>query len=549
MHRKKLFVVLAVLVVLSLVGSCAPKEKLATTLRWNLGTEPPTLDPQLATDSTSIQCARALYMGLTDIDDATSEVVPDLAKEWSVSDDGIVWTFKMRDDVYWVSYDPATKEAKKERKVSAQDVEYGVKRCLNPETASDYASVLYLLKNGAAVNSGESSDLDSIGVKALDDTTVQFTLEQPAGYLPSIAGMWVCHAVPKELLDEHGDVWTEPGTIWSNGPYLLDTWEHENRMVFVKNPYYYRAKEVSIERVECVMVVEDSTAFAMYENGELDVQNAPLDDMDRIKADPELSKELYIAPDLATYYYGFNLTKPPMDNVLVRKAFSYAIDRQKLIDTVLKGGQRPANCFACPGIFGSPWDNPDFSGPTFDPEQARKYLAEAGYPGGAGFPEVTLLFNTSEGHQKIAQYVQAQWKEHLGIDVKLANQEWKVYLKTLTEDSPQVWRAGWGADYADENNWVHEQFHPKVSQNRPKWSEDDPAAIEFMRLTEEAAAEPDPKKRKDLYLQAETILAEDHVVIIPIYFYTRVVCSKPYVERDYSPLGDEHWHWWKIKAH
>ncbi len=549
MRRNKLFLVLAVLMVVSLIGGCAPTEKLATSLNWNLGTEPPTLDPQLATDTTSVDVDSALFLGLTGTDPKTSEVIPELATEWSVSGDGLVWTFKLRNDVNWVSYDPATKKATEERKVTAHDVEYGVKRCINPETASDYAYVLYIIKNGEAVNSGESTDLGSIGVKAIDDTTVEFTLEQPAGYFPSIASMWVAFATPKEVIDAHGDKWTEAGNMWSNGAYLLDTWEHDNKLVLVKNPYYYGAKDVTLETINCVMVTEASTAFAMYENGELDVADVPLEDIDRVKADPELSKELYIAPRLCTYYYGFNVTKTPTDNVLVRKALSYAVDRQKLIDTVLKGGQKPANSFACPGIFGSPWDNPDYKGPHFDADLARSYLAEAGYPGGAGFPEMTLMFNTSESHQKIAQFIQAGWKEHLGVDIKMANQEWGVYLDTLTEDSPQVWRLGWCADYTDQNNWVHEVFNPRVGANRAKWSVDDPAAIEFMSLTEGAAAETDPEKRKEMYLRAETILCEEFVTTIPIYFYTRVVCTKPYVERLYPPLGGQDWHLWKVKAH
>jgi len=535
--------------VVSLVAGCAPKEKLATSLNWNLGTEPPTLDPQLATDTTSVDVDSALFLGLTGTDPKTSEVIPEYAKEWSASADGLVWTFKLRDDVNWVSYDPGAKKATKERKVTAYDVEYGVKRCINPETASDYAYVLYIIKNGEAVNTGESTDLDSIGVKALDDTTVEFTLEQPAGYFPSIASMWVTFAVPKEVIDAHGDKWTEAGNMWSNGPYLLDTWEHESKLVLVKNPYWWGAKDVSLETINCVMVVESSTAFAMYENDELDVAGVPLEDMDRVKADPELSKELYIAPALCTYYYGFNVTKPPTDNVLVRKALSYAIDRQKLIDTVTKGGQLPANSFACPGIFGSPWDNPDYKGPHFDAALAKQYLAEAGYPDGAGFPEMTLMFNTSEGHQKIAQFIQAGWKEHLGVDIKLANQEWKVYLQTLTEDSPQVWRLGWCADYPDQNNWLHEVYNPRVGANRSKWPLDDPAAIEFMALTEGAAKETDPEKRKEMYLRAETILCDEFVNTIPIYFYTTVVCTKPYVERLYPPLGGQDWHLWKVKAH
>ncbi|UCC77114.1 MAG: peptide ABC transporter substrate-binding protein [Anaerolineales bacterium] len=549
MYSRKTIGLMMLLLALTMpLAACQPAEQLASELNWNLGTEPPTLDPALGTDSVSIQCDEVLFLGLTDFADTTdAEVIPEVATKWSVSDDGLTWTFEMRKDVWWVHYDPETKKAEKKRLVTAHDVAYGVKRTVLPETASDYAYVSYIIKGAEAVNTGESTDLDSVGVRAVDDYTVEFTLEQPAGYFPAIASMWVNRPVPKEPIEEHGDLWTEAGNIWSNGPYLLDTWEHENRMVFVKNPYYYGANDVSIEQVNCVMVVEDSTAFAMYENGELDVQNPPLDDMDRVKADPVLSKELYIAPRLCTYFYGYNTTKPPLDNVLVRKALSYAIDRQKLIDTVLKGGQAPAWSLACPGIFGNVAGRADFPGITFDPEKARELLAEAGYAGGEGWPDVTLMFNTSEGHQRIAEFIQAGWKEQLGIDVTLANQEFKVYLKTVVEDAPQIHRDGWCTDYPDQNNWVLELFHPTKSPNQTKWSGQ--AADEFARLTEQAALESEPEKRKELYFEAEKILCVDEAVIAPIYYYTRVVCNKPYVERTYQLVGGQHWEKWKIKAH
>jgi len=285
------------------------------------------------------------------------------------------------------------------------------------------------------VNLGESTDVVGVGVNAVHDFTVELRLEQPAGYSPAIAGMCVNRPVPKEVIEEHGYSWTEPGNLWSNGPYMLDTWEQEHRMVFVKNPHWYGAKNVTIEQINCVMVVEDSTAFAMYENGELDVQSPPLEDMDRVKADPGLSKELYIAPALCTDNCGYNLTKPPLDIAKVRQALSYAIDHQKLIDTVLKDGQRPAWSFSCAGVSGNVADSADFPGITFDPAEGRRLMAAAGYPNGEGWPEVTPMHYTSEGYQKIAQFIQAPWKQHLGVDVKLANQEWKVFPKTLIEDA------------------------------------------------------------------------------------------------------------------
>jgi len=549
MLRNKYLVWFVTIVMIAAVvlSGCAKGQALAKQINLNLGTEPPTIDPALATDTTSVQCDELLFLGLTDYDDKTLEVIPELATEWKVSADGLVWTFKMRKDAEWVQYDPATKKVTKKGKVTAHDVVYGVKRTINPETASDYAYVDYIIKGAKEVNTGEEKNLDTIGVRAVDDYTVEFTLTQPAGYFPGIAGMWVNRPQPKAAIEQFGDKWTEPGNIWTNGPYMLQTWEHESKMVMVKNPQYYGAKDVSIETINWVMVTEDSTAFAMYENGELDVAAPPLDDMDRVKKDPVLSKELYIAPHLCTYYYGFNTTKPPFDNAKVRKAFSMAIDRQKLIDTVLKGEQKPAKSFACPGIFGSVAEDPNFKGVTFDPAGAKALLAEAGYPDGKGLPKITLMFNTSEGHKKIAEFIQQSWKDNLGVTVELANQEWKVYLKTVTEDAPQIYRMGWCADYPDQNNWVRENFHITDSANNPKWA--GPAAEKFSQLCEQAAAASDPAQRKKLYFEAEKILVEDEAVIAPIYYYTRVVCTKPYVQRTYAPMGGEHIDKWKVLAH
>jgi oligopeptide transport system substrate-binding protein len=551
MYSKKLaVVVMLILAVAMVITSCAPAEKLATELNLNHGTEPPTLDPSLTTDTTSVLCTYNMFMGLTNLSKEDMQPVPHLATKWDISDDGLVYTFHMRKDVKWVQWDPATQKATEKRPVVAGDIEYSVKRVCNPETASDYAYVNYIIKGCEAVNTGETTDLDSIGVKALDDYTVEITLVQPAAYFPAIASMWTAYPLPREAIEEYGDLWTEPGNIWTHGPYVLDVWEHENRMVWKKNPLWFDAKNVKIETVNFVMVTEASTAMAMYENGELDVTGAPMADLDRIRADAVLSKELVTMPRLCQYYYGYNTTKPPFDNVKVRQAFSYAVDRQKLIDTVTKGGQTPAWSFAPEGIFGEVATNPDFPGITFDCEKAKSLLAEAGYPNGEGLPDITLMFNTSEGHQAIAEFIQRNWKECLGVEVKLANQEWAVYLNTVHEDSPQVWRMGWCADYSDQNNWVLEVWHPLKGRNDAKWDPESPGAQRFMEVTEAAALETDPDKRKELYFEAEKILCADEAVQIPIYYYTRLTMVKPYLERTFDPAGGNEEIWtWKVKAH
>jgi len=263
-----------------------------TYLNMNLGEEPPTVDPALAIETSSVQCDELLFLGLTDYDDETSEVIPELAESWKVSSDGLKWTFEMRKDVWWVKYDPASGKAEKKRPVTAHDVEYGVKRSLDPATGSDYAYLLYIIENGEVVNTGESTDLDSVGVRALDDYTIEFTLEEPAAYFPGIAGMWMARPVPKEAIEEYGDKWTEPENIWTNGPYMMDgIWEHDIKMVMVKNPEHPDAADVQIDKINLFMVTEDSKALAMYENGELDVTNVPSGDvLDSIIAAPGIMR-------------------------------------------------------------------------------------------------------------------------------------------------------------------------------------------------------------------------------------------------------------------
>lgn len=534
-----------------------PEEELIT-LNWNFGTEPPTLDPSLATDTTSVDVIENLFLGLTAFD-PEGNVKGELATEWTVNEAGDVYTFKMRQDAKWVRYNPGTKQVEEVGPVTAHDVEYGVKRTLDPRTASDYAYVLYIIKGGEALNTADTAALseeelqkliDAVGVRAVDDYTVEFTLEHPAGYFPGIAGMWVARPMPKDAIEAHGERWVEPGFIVTNGPYMLADWVHEDHLTLLKNPLYYDAANVQIEKIYGVMVVEASTAMAMYENNELDTTAPPLEDMDRIKADPVLSKELHIGPYPCTYYYGFTTDKPPVDNKLVRRALSAAIDRKSLVENVLKGGQLPANTFTTLGMFGSAAQDPDIAPWALDYtlglQKAKEWMAEAGYPDGKGFPEITLMYNTSEGHKKIAEAIAAMWKEALGISVKIENQEWKVYLNTISkktpvEQMPHVWRMGWCADYPDANNWLNEVFNPEKGQNYIRWNNQ-----EFKEIVEKAEVSQDPEERKALYKQAEKILVDDEAGIAPIYYYTTVNLTKPWLTRNYFGLGGQDFYNWKI---
>ncbi len=530
------------------------------TLNWNWSTEPPTVDPSLATDTTSVDVAGNLFVGLTKFHPVSGEVTAYLAYRYEPGEDddgNQTWTFWLRDDIAWVNYNPVTGETVQEvdadgnpRFVNANDVVYGAKRTVNPETGSDYAYVTYIIKNAEAINGGdEALTLDDLGVVALDDYTVQFTLENPAGYFPAIAGMWIIYAMPEWTIDEWGEQWTEAGLIVTSGPYSMESWIHGGELNLVKNPLWVDADKVQIERVEGVMIVEDSTSFALYENHELDSVSVPLPEMDRVKADPVLSLEYYSAPTPCTYYYGFTNNKPPFDDVRVRAAFSQAIDRQLLIDNVLKGGQEVATTFAPPGIFGAPV--PGTVGLGFDADAAnaslQSYLDEKGMTmDDFNALDVVLMHNTSEGHARIAAAIQQMWADTLGAEVRVENQEWAVYLSSIQNssplaDMPHIWRLGWCADYPDENNWIHEVFNADSGANRLRRE-----SGEFDALTVAAAQAQNPAEREALYLEAETMLTEVEAAYAPIYHYTTVAVTKPWLTRNYPPLGANDFFNWTI---
>jgi oligopeptide transport system substrate-binding protein len=547
------------------VVEVAPEDPDANRVRLDMviGTEPPSLDPALATDSQSIFFIRQMFVGLTQFDEK-AQVVPSLATDWSVSDDGLTWTFNMRDDVHWVHRTPEG-DFEDLGPVTAQDVVYGITRTLDPNTASDYAYVLYPIAGAEEFNTADPAADDfedikaNLGVSAPDDTTVEITLHDPAAYLPSIAGMWVTFPQPQAVIEQYGDNWTEAGLVVTNGPYTLREWRHGAEIWAEKNPLWVDADNVQIELLGGPIIQEASTAMSMYENNEIDIMSdppgwgPPLADLDRIKADPDLSQQLLIAPRLCTYYYGFVTTKPPFDNVLVRKAFAAAIDRESLIENVTKGNQLPAHSFAPPGIFGNVADNPEIGSFLVEASyadqvaQAQEWLAEAGYPDGEGL-DITLMHNTSEDHALIAQAVQAMWQEAFPkATITIENQEWAVYLKTLLpeapdDEKPNVYRLGWCADYPDSNNWLNEVFNSKSGQNYAKFNNP-----EFDSLVQEAAFEADPAKRQELYTQAEKIFIDDETAIAPIYYYTYIRLYKPWLSNVViSPVTGDPVSQWRI---
>ena len=554
----------------------APQAGNKVTLHIDLGGEPQTLDPSLVAEVGSIDIVENLFLGLTDIK-ADGSVAPELATAWSLSADRLTYTFKLRDDVSWVRYTP-TGGVQKLGPVTAPDVVYGVKRTCDPRTASTYAYVDYIIAGCKALNTADAAKLsaaelqalvDGVGASAPDAYTVQLTVNTPAAYFLAIAGMWVNRPQYRAVIEEKGERWTEPGSIVTNGPYTLVSWFHDDNMVLEKNPFWYGWSNASgnIERIEMSMLVDSAPSFAMYEAGKLDTESVPLGDIERVKTDPVLSKEFYRVPLACTVFVGFTHLKPPMDNVLVRKALSAAIDRQGLIDNLLKADQIPANTFAPDTIFGNaagdpeiaPWALPEeMGGWGYDRAltQARQWLAEAGYPNGEGFPTITFLTIDSDRPRQVAEAIQAMWKQGLGIDVALANQETKVFLtavQPITPPSgrPHAFYMGWCADYADENNWVHEVFNSDEGINYLSWEKEANAPLgpdgqSFNQLTKAAQETEDPQQREALYRAAEKILVDDAAAFAPLYYSVRTGVTKPYLQRTYSGIGGTEWYKWVL---
>lgn len=477
-----------------------PGEKV---LKIALRSEPPTLDPSLATDNVSFDILTNLMEGLTQYD-AQLRPVPAIAKSWTVSPDGRTITFHLREDARWSDGVP----------VRAQDFEYSWKRLLNPETAAEYAYFLFDIENAQEYNTGRLTDPGRVGVKALADTVLQVRLKRPVVYFPSLTTFMVTAPLRRDIIERYGDRWTDPENMVTNGPFLLKRWRHEYKLVLEANAGYYGGRP-PLDRVQIFLVRDPATELTLYETGELDLTALPPVAIPQYRDHPEFHN----LPLLRGYYYGFNVTQPPFDRPQVRRALAHAIDRSRF-PVILKGEERPTASWIPPGMFGY---NPNI-GPRFDPVKARQLLAAAGYPEGRGFPSFPITYNTDRTNQLIAQYIQAQWRKHLHLQVTLEEMEWKVFLSRLKVDPPPVFRLGWGADFPDPDNFMN-LFTSFSGNNNTRW-----ANPRYDALIAQGAAEPDPARRQAIYDAAQRLLTETGVPIISLFITTQSLLVKPYLQ-------------------
>ncbi len=465
------------------------------------GAEPETLDPAIITGQPEGRIVNALFEGLTSYD-RTGKAVPGVAESWETSEDGSVYTFCLREDALWSDG----------RSVTAQDFVRSWERTLTPATGSAYNYQLYYVKNAKPFAEGELTDFTQVGVEAIDDRTLRVELENPTPFFIELCAFPTLHPVPVDLIEKVGDDWVKPEHLVSNGAYRLDSWRLNDRIRLRKSPTYWDADEVALETVDVLPINKANVAYNFYASGDADLA------IDKGLMPPALLDELkqrddfHSAPFLGTFFLRYNCVEGVFADGRVRRAFSLAVDKRRIVEKITRAGELPANTFVPPGIEG--YVSPDGLG--FDPDRARELLAEAGFPNGEGFPLVRYLYNESEQNQAIAIELQAMWRDTLGVNVNLNRQEWKVYLNSMTELDYDICRSSWVGDYPDPNTFL-DMFLTGGGNNRTGWT-----SPEYDALIAEAAETVDPAERFEVLREAEKLLVAKASPICPIYFYVGI---------------------------
>ncbi len=535
----------------------------------------PSIDPALAWDKISIQIIEETSVGLLRQNEVTSDWEKAMAKDWSVSEDGLTYTFSIRDDVPWVRFNGMAVEPIHDcngnlRKVNAHDFVYGMLRTANPQTSSDYAYVLANVVEGLEeYRSAATPDASKVAIKALDDFTIEVKVNNPGVYNLSILSLWFAHAMPEWLIDGdlcnegRGEKWIETGFIQGYGPFTVKEWVHGSYLTLVKNPFWPGDEVVPAAIIdEIVIKIKDvGPSFAEFEAGFLDVAQLPAIDYDRIHADPDLSALVNQDYTLGTEFYAFNTTLAPTNDKRVRQALSKAIDRESLMKEITKFGLT-APYFTHPGATAAPQlaDYPDL-GVFYDPEGAEdlldQYLKERGKT--AAQLNIVMMYNTSGVNKIYAEAMQKMWVDVLGVNVVLKDQEWIQYRDTRVTGKENIYRVTWNQEYPDANNFLMDLFGPRgIYRNIVNWplsekstqqqidENKNPAYDRFVEICQKAAIEVDPQKRADLYAQAEEILSVEEAVIIPLHWYAQEVLIQPQIVFVASNTGINHYEKWDI---
>lgn len=502
-----------------------------------LASEPQTVDPALNSAVDGAIMINHFFEGLVKwVDDGEGNAMtaPGQAESWEkvVNDDGTVtYTMKLRDGIKWSDG----------KEVTAGDFEYSWKRLANPETAADYCYMIDMVQNYAGIANSES-DPDTLGIKAIDDKTLEIVLSYDCPYFEEIMAFPATFPVRQDLV-EGNDEWTyDVATYVSNGPYKMKEWSHNAYILAEKNENYYDFANLGPDTIRFTLLDDANAILAAYKSGELDfIEELPPDEMANYLA----SGELTVADYIGTYYVCFNTEDEVFSNPLIRKAFSLAIDRNYIVENVSQAGEVPATGYVPAGVN-------DAAGPGSDDfrtvggeyysvaeedyekncEEARALLAEAGYPNGEGFPTVEYMYNTNDKHKAIGEALQNMWQEQLGVTVNLSNQDWNVFLESRKQGDYQIARNGWIADYNDPCSFL-DMWYTGGGNNDAQYSNKD-----YDAKIDAAKATAVQEERMKAFHEAEDILIEQDNVLAPVYFYTQ-----PYMIKDdiqgmyYTPLG------------
>lgn len=507
------------------------------TVRLPLPSAVETLDPGKAISPYALEVLEQLFVTLTDLDAETYEPQPELATQWEVSADGLTYRFALRENAVWTDGTPIT----------AHDVVWAIQRNLRLGTSTSEIEHLSIIKNANAYAQGTLTDESQLGVRALDDFTLECTLTHPLSYFPSLASRPIFAPLPRHVIEIHGEGWTDPEHIQSSGPYQLSLWQASLALVLQKNPLFYEAESVSIPQIRYYIIPDRQVALAMYEQGELDVvggayTNIPVEHLPNIKTDPFIKQEFHTAPDLCVTAYGFHTQQSPVDTPLLRKAMAASIDRELLVKLVTRGDEEPATTLTHSRIFKEIAPQTPVGIP-FHPEQAAQWLAEAGYPKGTGLPELSLLYEKDPGAEAVAVALRDAWRYYLNLQIELQSVSPAEFQQQVRQSGgTHLFSLSWCAAYPSVNNFLEQILRPESAFQLTGWN-----SKGFSRLVNALTRITDPELRRQFYRKAQQIVYEEDAIIIPLYFGTASMLVKPRVKGwSYRPIGGQRIRDWSL---
>lgn len=478
------------------------------TLNLIFGAEPEGLDPAVISGIVELRYVDALFEGLLSYDPQTLNPVPAVAESYEISEDGKIYKFHIRtkpERPRWSNGSPVT----------AHDFEYSFFRVLNPKTASKYVSLFFLIKNAREYYKGKLPR-EKVGIKAINDLTLEITLSEPCPYFPDLVAFMTFFPVHKETVEKFGNDWIKPGNIVSNGAFILKEWKYNNFLRFAKNPFYWNKDKVRLKEINAYAVENSFTALNMYESGLVDlITTIPSGHIDKLKS----RKDFHSSPALMTTFLRFNVTREPFDNPDVRKAFGISIDREAIVKYITRGGEVATSSFTPPNIQG--YTPPD--GVKTDFNIARRLLYKSNF----SKKKIEFLIPSNELVRKIAEMIQSVWKKELNVHVEILSQEKKIWLESMRNLDYDVCYSNWIGDYNDPSTFI-EIMVSESPNNRTGWKNPD-----YDNLVFSTSKEKDNFKRWELYKKAEKILIEDEYPIAPLFHNVNIVMYKDFVKGVY----------------